>query len=52
MSAITMQTNKSQCDDLLVVLPHAILTVEVEGVDSSRGAEQVVKFGLQSRLRV
>lgn len=37
---------------LLVVLPHAVLTVEVEGVYSSRGAKQVVKLGLQSRLKV
>lgn len=37
---------------LLVVLPQAVLTVEVERVDSSRGAEQVVELGLQRNLCV
>lgn len=37
---------------LLVVLPHAVLTVEVEGVYSRRGAKQVVERGLHSSLDV
>lgn len=37
---------------LLVVLSHAVLTVEVEGVNSCWGAKQVIKLGLQSGLSV
>ena len=37
---------------LLVVLPHAVLTVEVEGVYSRRRAKQVIKRGLHSSLEV
>lgn len=36
---------------LLVVLPHPVLTVEVERVDGRRGAEQVVELGLDGRLQ-
>lgn len=35
---------------LLVVLPHAILTVEVEGVYSGGGAKQVVELGFHGHL--
>lgn len=35
---------------LLVLFAHAVLTVEVERVYRSRGAEQVVKLGLHSSL--
>lgn len=40
----------SHFEALLVILAHAILTVEVEGVYSSRGAKQVVKLGFHGPL--
>lgn len=36
---------------VLIVLAHAILIVEVEGVNCSRGAKHVIKFGLHRSLR-